>query len=79
MGDFKGIRAVTKEGLMYCSQFVAPLFDVASLFENGTASNSYLADVIMTQYSLNKGLKIFGDKGTSEVHEEMQQYTIEGY
>lgn len=73
MGDVKGAGKATIESFKLSEDIVSPKCDTAALADESTVMNNDLFEVMMTQYGLKKGLKIFGDKGTKAVHKEMKQ------
>lgn len=73
MGDVHTARNVVTDDLRSATEVVAPVYDVAALGDGAMPGNNDLAGVIMTQYSLNKGIDVFGEKGVEAVRNEMQQ------
>lgn len=67
-----GTRKETLESFRLSENIVSPKPDVAAL-DTETIGNEYLYQVVMAQYGMRKGLKMFGEKGTDAVHKEMKQ------
>ena len=51
---------------------ISPKTDVAELTGMSSGLN-HLAHIMMTQYGMHKGLKMFGDRGDKAIQKEMQQ------
>ena len=49
---------------------IAPRFDASDLSE---CRSKYVIGVVLTQYGINKGLKLFKQRGDDAVKAEMQQ------
>ena len=50
------------------------LIDITYLVKPIPPTNIITNETILTQYSIKKGLKVFGNKGESEVRKELQHF-----
>lgn len=73
MGDISRANAAFSKSLIDATEVTPPLIDVRALGQGQITGNKDLSEVVMTQYSLNKGLKVFGEQGSSAVQKQMQQ------
>ena len=68
MGDVPRIQDITSTLGNLDKNLIRPRSDTSAL-----GVDNCLHEVVMAQYGVQKGLRMFGEKGTSAVHKEMKQ------